>query len=77
MHLLGPPSLQEESVAEDSHRQKQLIQEKVEPLSQYYESTSSLDVSTQDEEELKLDASMSASDSGLIGQLRPEFTDFD
>lgn len=44
----------------------------VEPLSQYYESTSSLDTSTQDEEEFinhsKLEASFSASDSGLIGR---------
>lgn len=75
MQWPGPPSLHEESIAEDSHRQKQLTQEKLEPLSQYYESTSSLDVSTQDEEELKLDASMS--DSGLIGQFRADLTGFD
>lgn len=46
----------------------------IEPLSQYYESTSSLDTSTQDEEEFlnhsKFDASVSASDSGLIGEFR-------
>uniref|UniRef100_A0AAR5P3K6 Neurabin-1 n=1 Tax=Dendroctonus ponderosae TaxID=77166 RepID=A0AAR5P3K6_DENPD len=71
---LGPPSLQEESVT-DSMQELQrnfMIDNKkdMEPLSQYYESTSSLDTSTQDEEEFishsKLEASFSASDSGLI-----------
>ncbi|CAG9761749.1 unnamed protein product [Ceutorhynchus assimilis] len=61
---LGPPSLQEES---ESFNVKKMD---IEPLSQYYESTSSLDTSTQDEEEFlnhsKFDASVSASDSGLI-----------
>ncbi|XP_030765622.1 neurabin-1 isoform X6 [Sitophilus oryzae] len=78
---LGPPSLQEESAPESSsapdsnelHIQRFLDSQdnkkEIEPLSQYYESTSSLDLSTQDEEEFlshKFDASVSASDSGLI-----------
>ncbi|XP_050311669.1 neurabin-1 isoform X2 [Anthonomus grandis grandis] len=81
---LGPPSLQEESVATESitnepnadwqknfssNQENKNIKD-LEPLSQYYESTSSLDMSTQDEEEFlnhsKFDASVSASDSGLI-----------
>ncbi|XP_066255923.1 uncharacterized protein Spn isoform X3 [Euwallacea similis] len=77
---LGPPSLQEESAIDSipdinesqAHKILGLQDNKkdVEPLSQYYESTSSLDMSTQDEEEFlnhsKFDASVSASDSGLI-----------
>ncbi|XP_049819529.1 uncharacterized protein LOC109595347 isoform X2 [Aethina tumida] len=76
----GPPSLQEESVTEaldelnESMTQKFLENQNknkdVEPLSQYYESTSSLDISTQEDEDginqSKFDASVSASDSGLI-----------
>lgn len=41
----------------------------VEPLPQYYESTSSLDLTQDDEEGSKIDASVSATDSGLIGNL--------
>ncbi|KAL1516716.1 hypothetical protein ABEB36_000591 [Hypothenemus hampei] len=69
---LGPPSLQEEPSMHDSNEKNLIPDNKkdVEPLSQYYESTSSLDMSTQDEEEFlshsKFDASVSASDSGLI-----------
>ncbi|XP_076264933.1 protein phosphatase 1 regulatory subunit spinophilin isoform X17 [Rhynchophorus ferrugineus] len=77
---LGPPSLQEESAPASSVPDINELQiqklvdnqdnkKEVEPLSQYYESTSSLDISTQDEEEFmshKFDASVSASDSGLI-----------
>ncbi|CAH2004152.1 unnamed protein product [Acanthoscelides obtectus] len=42
------------------------VQEEKEPLSQYYESTSSLDLTQEEEEPSKIDISMSASDSGLI-----------
>nr|CAH7758308.1 unnamed protein product [Callosobruchus chinensis] len=42
------------------------IREEREPLSQYYESTSSLDLTQDEEEPSKIDISMSASDSGLI-----------
>ncbi|XP_060519961.1 uncharacterized protein LOC132698107 isoform X4 [Cylas formicarius] len=76
---LGPPSIQEETVTEPLNELNDLITQKhielldnkkdAEPLSQYYESTSSLDMSTQDEElvnQSRFDASVSASDSGLI-----------
>ncbi|KAJ8933538.1 hypothetical protein NQ314_013951, partial [Rhamnusium bicolor] len=74
----GPPSLQEESVNEPLNELNESMSQSfietldnrvkdIEPLSQYYESTSSLDVSTQDEEDgSKLECSMSATDSGLI-----------
>lgn len=39
-----------------------------EPLSQYYESTSSLDLTQDEEEGSKIDVSVSATDSGLIGK---------
>lgn len=76
---LGPPSLQEESINEPItelneplsqsfiENQDNVIKD-VEPLSQYYESTSSLDISTRDEEDgSKVECSVSATDSGLIG----------
>ncbi|XP_018577638.2 inaD-like protein, partial [Anoplophora glabripennis] len=75
---LGPPSLQEESVNEPIielneplsqsfiENQDNAIKD-IEPLSQYYESTSSLDISTRDEEDgSKVECSVSATDSGLI-----------
>lgn len=76
----GPASLQEESLTDDLNEQQQQQQQKttqiveqVKPMevsAQFYESTSSLDMSTQDDEEglshSKFDASISASDSGLI-----------
>ncbi|CAH0546934.1 unnamed protein product [Brassicogethes aeneus] len=74
----GPPSLQEESVTEPLDELNESMTQKfletqikdVEPLSQYYESTSSLDISTTQDDDCinqsKFDASVSASDSGLI-----------
>ncbi|KAJ8934619.1 hypothetical protein NQ318_012653, partial [Aromia moschata] len=74
---LGPPSLQEECVNESSNEINESMCQSfienqdpkvkdVEPLSQYYESTSSIDMSTQDEDGSKLECSVSATDSGLI-----------
>lgn len=76
---LGPPSLQEEAVNEllndtiDFHQsfienQDVKIKEEKEPLSQYYESTSSLDLTQDEEEGSKIEISVSATDSGLIGE---------
>lgn len=71
---LGPPSLQEESVVEpmtelDGQSFFDNASRDIEPLSQYYESTSSLDLSGKDEEEpSKVEGSVSATDSGLIGE---------
>lgn len=76
---LGPPSLQEdvtdppietnESYQRSTENQDVKYKEDKEPLSQYYESTSSLDLTQDDEEGSKIDASVSATDSGLIGKL--------
>lgn len=77
---LGPPSLQEEDVINDHPIEinetcqstidmpDAKIKDDREPLSQYYESTSSLDLTQDDEEGSKIDASVSATDSGLIGK---------
>lgn len=84
----GPASLQEESVTEamddivnNGTVTQKLIQnpentkasKEMEVSAQFYESTSSLDMSTQDDEEgfthSKFDVSISASDSGLIGKI--------
>lgn len=79
---LGPPSLQEEDVFDDhpvevneTFHQSIIIdtpdakiKDDKEPLSQYYESTSSLDLTQDEEEGSKIDASVSATDSGLIGK---------
>lgn len=76
---LGPPSLQDDQNEDDPlgdttdimNRSFIELDTKVpepEPLSQYYESTSSLDLTREeDEEPSKIDMSMTASDSGLIG----------
>lgn len=86
---LGPPSLQEESllISEPLDQLNESMTEfnqfnaklqDVEPLSQFYESTSSIDISAQDEAEClsKFDASVSASDSGLIGKFCVTFLIF-
>lgn len=76
---LGPPSLQEEAINEHQikpvdlyqsfiENQDAKIKEEKEPLSQYYESTSSLDLTQDEEEGSKIDVSVSATDSGLIGK---------
>lgn len=76
---LGPPSLQEEALNDQPTEINELYQSLIEnqdakikddkePLSQYYESTSSLDLTQDEEEASKIEASVSATDSGLIGE---------
>lgn len=81
---LGPPSLPEEAINDQpievndvSHsfldNQDIKVKDEREPLSQYYESTSSLDITQDEEEGSKIEASVSATDSGLIGEFQTEF----